>query len=112
MVLGFVLLSWIASEFQPHRWLRACLGALSIVTVGVAAYFVASVGEHLNATAWYSAASRELIDATVAEIEAGNTDRLLAELKRLQSEFQPSYENRARYDKLVDEFVARVKQPE
>lgn len=74
-------------------------------------FFVAvGVGslERLNANAWYGNASKNLIDTTIEEMERGDTDRLLKELKILQKQFQPTYENRARYDKLIEEFISRL----
>jgi hypothetical protein len=49
-----------------------------------------------------------VIDTTVSELERGDTQRLLRELKTLQEQFQPTYENRASYDQLVDDVVART----
>ena len=102
------LLAWFASEFQDRRWIRlvAGLAALSmsfLIATGVGAL------EHLTANAWYGEASKRLVDTTVEELERGETERLLAELKILQQQFQPTYENRARYDELVETFVSRVR---
>lgn len=101
-------LAWFASEFQDRRWIRLVAGLATIS----ASYLVATgVGalEHLNANAWYGSASKMLVDATVEELERGETERLLAELKTLQEQFQPTYENRARYDELVETFVSRLR---
>lgn len=108
LVLAVALpLLWLLSEFSSSRPLRISLGVLALVmSFGVA--FVVAMLERLNDNAWYGAASKRLIDATVAQIESGNIKRLLPELKRLQAEFHPTYENRARYDRLIDEFVERL----
>lgn len=79
------------------------------MSFGVAS--VVGMLQRLNYNAWYGAASQRLIDSAVAEIESGNSERLLPELKRLQMEFHPTYENRARYDQLIDEFVTRLDDP-
>lgn len=113
LILAFILaaalpLTWLASEFQPRRWLRILLGLLSLVMVGVVALaFV--IGERFNYNAWYGFASAELIDTTIAEIEGGRTEKLLPALRSLREEFRPTYEYRAHYDSLVEQFVNQVK---
>jgi hypothetical protein len=103
-------LVWFASEFQDRRWLRLLLGCAALVLIGGSVGLGVMIVERFNSNAWYGVASGDLIDATVAGLEAGRKDEVVAELKRLRGQFQPTYENRARYDHLVEEYVARVKQ--
>jgi hypothetical protein len=49
-----------------------------------------------------------LIETVIANIEEGNHAELVIELKRLRNDFQPTYENRANYDGLINEFVDRM----
>ncbi len=110
-ILSLVLmlpLAWFASEFQPRRWVRLLVGSGAILACFGVAYIVGFT-ERFNYNAWYGGASQELIKTTISEIEKGHTDKLLVELKRLDQQFQPTYENRAHYDQLVSEFVARTK---
>ena len=108
LLLTIVLpIAWLASEFQDHRWIRVTAGCAALAMSSLVAVGVGSL-EHLNANAWYGGASKNLIDTTVEEIERGDTERLLKELKILQEQFQPTYENRARYDKLIEEFMSRL----
>jgi hypothetical protein len=108
LLLGIALpVAWFASEFWPHRWLRLLLGSSAIGVSFLIAYGVGSL-EQFNANAWYGGASQNLIDATVTELESGNTDQVLRELKALQKDFQPTYENRAKYDKLIEEYLKRL----
>ena len=81
LVLAIVLpVLWLVSEFSSSRPLRISLGILALLmSFGVA--FVAGTLQRLNYNAWYGAASQRLIDSSVAEIESGNTERLLRELK-------------------------------
>ena len=62
-----------------------------------------------NANAWYGTATKNLIDSTIEGIEKGKSEKVLTELRRLQQQYQPTYENRARYDVLVEETVERMK---
>jgi len=99
--------AWLLSEFQPHRWLRIATGLGAIaMSFGVAAVFGSF--ERFNSNAWYGEASWNLIGTTIEEIESGETERLVRELKTLQEQFVPTYENRARYDELVREFLTRL----
>lgn len=98
---------WLASEFQERRWVRIVAGIAAISTSLLVATGIGSLA-HLSANAWYGGASKNLIDTTIEEIERGETERLLEELKLLQEQFQPTYENRARYDKLIEEFMSRL----
>jgi hypothetical protein len=74
--------------------------------------FLAGSLERFNSNAWYGFASKKLIDATITELEAGNKDRVLQSLKVLQNKYSPTYENRARYDELVEEAVAQMQEIE
>lgn len=96
--------SWLISEFQSRRWIRIALGCCAIGMCYLVALGVGKT-EHWNANAWYGSASKELVDTTILELEAGQTDKVIQELRTLQSKFQPTYETRARYDELVEEYV-------
>ncbi len=104
-------IAWFASEFQERRWLRLALGTCAIlVSVGVGA--LVGCLERYNSNAWFGGASKDLIDATVTELETGHRDRVLRSLKDLQERYSPTYENRARYDVLVEEAVEQMRWPE
>ena len=102
-----VPLAWLASEFQDRRWLRVILGSLGILQCVGVAFLVGSL-DRFNSNAWFGGASKKLIDTTIAELERGNNDRVLQSLKKLQQKYSPTYENRARYDHLVEETVAEM----
>ena len=100
-------LAWFASEFSSYRWLRVLLGCGAIGMSFLVAYVVGSL-EHMNANVWYGNASLNLLDVTIEELEKGNGEQVVRELKELQREFHPSYEDRGRYDKLVEGYVERL----
>jgi hypothetical protein len=101
-------LGWFVSEFQDRRWLRLVLGAFAIFLSFGVAVFVGSL-ERLNSNAWFGFASKDLVDATIVELEAGNRDRVLRSLKVFQGKYSPTYENRARYDVLIEETVKQMR---
>ena len=106
-VIGLPI-GWFVSEFRGGRGLRLTLGCLALLMSFGVAFIVGSL-ERLNSNAWFTGASEQLIDASISELEAGHTDRVLDTLRQLQSEFHPTYENRGRYDKLVEQAVSRMK---
>jgi len=72
------------------------------------AYLVGHLS-HLNYNAWYGDASKDLVDTTITEIEDGNIERVMKVLRRLNLDYQPTYENRANYDELVSAAVSEMK---
>jgi len=100
-------IAWFASEFQGRRWLRLALGSIAILLSFGVAFVVGSL-ERLNSNAWFGHASKDLIDATVTELEAGRRDEVLKAFEDLQRRYAPTYENRARYDELVKKAVEQM----
>jgi len=100
--------AWIVSEFRSRRAVRIVLGCLAILCSFGVAFIVGSL-ERFNSNAWFGSATKNLIEATVVELEAGRTDRVLHAFRELQSNYHPTYDNRARYDKLVEQAVAKMK---
>ncbi len=101
-------IGWLASEFGKSRSLRIALGLMAIASAMGVAYVVGHLWRW-NYNAWYGTASKDLIDATVTQIEDGNIDRVMSVLRRLKLDYHPTYENRAHYDELVSEAVAQMK---
>ncbi len=93
MLLLGVPIAWFVAEFQGRRWLRLILGCFAILlSFGVAA--LVGWAERFNSNAWFGGASKNLIDTTITELEAGNREGVLRSLKNLQQEYSPTYENR------------------
>ncbi|QDS95675.1 hypothetical protein FF011L_44750 [Roseimaritima multifibrata] len=113
-MLGLILtlvvvlpLAWLASEFQSRKEIRIALGLAAIAMAFGVAWIVGSL-DRLNSNIWYGAATKDLIQNTIVELENGNDDRVLTELRALRSKFHPTYETRADYDKLVATYVNAV----
>lgn len=98
---------WFVCEFYAQRSARIVMGILSI---GVALFVSIAVGsiDRMRSNSYYGDANAKLIDTMVSELEKGNQQKLLAELKKLQQDYHPSYESRADYDKLVESMVNRL----
>ncbi|MHB0960072.1 MAG: hypothetical protein ACYC0X_19945 [Pirellulaceae bacterium] len=110
LLLIVVPVCWLVSEFQSRAWLRISLGVAAIGMSYFVAWVVGSL-TMLRYNAHYGSASAELVETVIANVEAGNDEPLLRELKSLKEEYHPTYENRANYDKLVNDFVSRMKAP-
>lgn len=108
VLLILVPIGWLISESQPRVWVRVTMGVVTIAMSYFVAFVVGSF-QQLNYNSWYGSTSAGLIETVIANLEAGNEDALLRELKRLKEEYRPTYENRANYDKLVNAFVERLK---
>jgi glucan phosphoethanolaminetransferase (alkaline phosphatase superfamily) len=108
-----LILFWIIAEFKFKKsWTRILFGALAFIAWLVflnIAIPVFHVLEKFNYNANYGFASKQLIDTTIEKIESGETEKVLKSLKKLQEKFKPTYENRANYDKLVNEAVEEMK---
>ncbi len=107
LLLG-IPIAWFVAEFKGGRLLRVTLGCFAILLCFAVAGLVGRA-ESFNSNAWFGAASKNLIDTTIAELEAGNRDGVLRSLKTLQQEYAPTYENRAGYDVLIEQTVAQMR---
>ena len=115
--LGFLLLAiiialpiaWLASEFRENRTLRIILGVLAIGVTATCVWALSSVLIRFSYNAWYGGATGDLIKTSLHQIEDGHLDRVLKVWRGLDRQYQPTYENRARYQALVEEAVARMR---
>ena len=100
---------WLAADLLHWRaWLRRSLGVISILlTFGVA--FIAGSLQIFQANLYYGNANKDLIKQTIVELQSGNTDHVIQVLKELDSEFEPTYENRANYSTLVEHSIEKLK---
>lgn len=102
--------AWLVSEFRAERKWRITLGLLSLATLTVVTWLATLIINQLNYNAWYGNTTKALIEESVRGIESGHASAVLAELKRLQADYQPTYENRAKYIPLVEATVERLEQ--
>ena len=112
MIVAMVLVilfpvAWLLSEFQTRLWLRLLLGGCTICASYGLFYIVGEL-ERLKYNSWYGMATQALIHAEIEAIDADQVALVAAELKRLQNEFEPTYENRADYDRLAAEAAKRI----
>lgn len=115
--VGFLLLAiiialpiaWLVSEFRGSRRLRIGLGILAIGVMATCVWALCSVLTRFNYNAWYGSATGDLISTSLRQIEDGHLDHVLKIWRGLDQQYRPTYENRAHYDKLVEEATARMR---
>jgi hypothetical protein len=101
---------WLVAEFKAERAWRIALGLISMVILTTVAAVATVIVGQLNYNSYYGFAAKSLIEETIKGLESGQTSSVLKELHRLQLEYQPTYENRARFAPLVEATIERLKQ--
>src|ERR1041384_1767034 len=115
--LGFLLLAviialpvaWLLTEFRGSRKLRISLGLLALGVVAFCVWGLSSILTQFNYNAWYGGATGDLIRTSLHQIEDGHFDRVLKVWRGLDQQYEPTYENRARYRELVEDATRRMR---
>ena len=103
-------IAWMVAEFKARPGVRRTLGIITILwSFGVAS--LVGVLRDFNANVYFTGASKDLLSASVEQLKAGKTEAVIREWSRADSEFQPTYENRARYRQIVDQTIEGMKKP-
>ncbi len=100
---------WLFAEFKASRLVRVGVGVLTFAACVLLTYGFASVLTKLNYNAWFGGATKTLIETSIAGIEDGHLERVLDAWRALGAEYQPTYENRAGYQKLVETTIRAMK---
>lgn len=110
LLIAILLLLWLWSKFQDRRWLRITAGSAALVAMCGVAFVVGSL-ERLNSNSWFGSMTKDFVDGTIVGLESGRHPQVLDALRGFQVEYHPTYENRARYDVLVQAYLHRLKTP-
>lgn len=99
-------MAWLRSEFIGKRGIRITLGIISHLTCfGFAA--IVSLLFNLFTGYHYGEATKKLIEKTINELEHGDKERVIFELRRLHDQYHPTYE-RDYYENYVTETSNRM----
>jgi hypothetical protein len=109
LIIAFPI-AWVVSEFKWNRKVRLALGIGAIAMSFGLATLVGMLQE-FNYNAWFGENTKKLVDETVKQLETGNTTNVLGTFEQLQEAYQPTYENRAKYNLLVSNAVNSMNQP-
>ncbi len=103
-------IAWLVAEFKARPGIRRTLGIVTILwSFGVAS--LVGLLQDFNANVYFTGASKDLLSASVEQLKAGKTEAVIREWSRADSEFHPTYENRARYRQIVDQTIEGMKKP-
>jgi hypothetical protein len=108
------LVTWGTAEFRGGKRGRPASAKILVavnLTLALVAMLAANFLTRLNYNMWYSCAASQLVESVVTELEEKRVDEVVVELKRLDDEFNPTYEHLGRWDELVEETVARLTGP-
>jgi len=72
-------------------------------------FLAAGMVETFNLNIWYSQSAHNLLDASVAAIEAGKGDEVAGELATMRENLEITYEHRGNFKELAEETTARLK---
>ncbi len=111
LVSGILPLAWLLSEAQHRRWVSVVLGVSAITVCSFVGYGVGTIPLVFQLNTEFTGASRELIDVIVDQLEAGNGEQVLSNLKSIQPAVYENYENYPRYTEVVDKFVEKLETP-
>jgi hypothetical protein len=103
-------IAWLVAEFKFNRTARILLGITSLIWVGICVAGLVGVTTTFRYNIWYGENTKSLIDESIRQLEAGNTNQVLKTFKQLQEKFQPTYENKAKYNLLVSNAVSSMNQ--
>jgi hypothetical protein len=77
IIIASLLIAWLALEFKTaSRSIRCTLGLLAIFSSCFGVAQVTGFLVRLNYNAWYSAAYKTLLDATVDKLKSGESERI------------------------------------
>ncbi len=114
-VLAFLVIfggAWLIAVV-PARGVRFLVGVILLGLVGVLSGLIGgSIGcilQHIDDNVYFSAATEQLIRTSVRALDEGHLDRVKAGWGGLERLYQPTYENRAGYSRLVEEAAARMR---
>ena len=87
---------WIVAELRGSPGVRRLLGVATILwSFGVPG--LTGTLTQFNANSYFTASTKDLLEASVQQLRAGRSEVVLREWARADEAFVPTYENRGRY---------------
>ena len=97
-------IGWLIAEFRTNSLARRIIGACTIIwSFGVAALY--GMLENLNANAYFTAASKQLLSESVHHLQVGHEKAVIREWLLANEQFGITYESNGRYAEIVDQAV-------
>ena len=108
LITAALPIAWLIAEFRANVAVRRTLGVITILwSFGVAS--LVGMLQNFNANSYFTTASKDLLETSVEQLRAGKTEAVLREWTRANEELSPTYENRARYQEIVEQAIEGMK---
>lgn len=103
---------WVAAELYWSAGVRIGMGATAISMCCALAFLIGVALQHANSSLWFGEMSRELVDASVDELERGRSEAVLNALRQLRDGYRSSPpKDRANYFAMTKNAIADMKTP-
>jgi hypothetical protein len=109
VISALLPIAWIMADFRGSALRRRVIGALALLWSFGIAYMV-GVLQQFDANAYYTSHTKELLDASISQHQAGRSEAVIREWTRARDAFHPAYENRGGYREIVAEAIEGMKQ--
>ena len=103
-------IGWFIADLRGGIRVRRILGVLAVLWSFAVAALVGML-QAFDANAYFSAATKQLLTESVTQLNAGRTDAVVRAWSHAKDQINPTYENRGRYQEIVDEATTHMKQP-
>lgn len=103
-------IAWLVADLKARPSIRRTLGIVTIFWSFGVASLVGTLQE-FNANVYFTGATKDLLTNSVQALKAGKTEAVIREWSRADGQFEPTYENRARYREIVDQTIEGMKKP-
>ena len=77
------------------------IGAIVAFGWSCVMFLAANMAESFNLNIWYSSAADDLLESSIDAIEAGQADRVSAELSVMREKMEVTYEHRGNFNELA-----------
>lgn len=81
---------WVAAELYWSAGVRIGMGATAISMCCALAFLIGVAAQYANSSLWFGEMSRELVDASVDELEQGRSEAVLHALRELRDGYRSS----------------------
>lgn len=99
----------VGSVVYSHKRTRIVFGVMTFAWSSLM-FIAANEVQTYNLNAWYSAAARRMIDASIATIDSGRHQELNTGLKKMRDNLVVTYENRGNFKELADKLSSELAQ--
>jgi hypothetical protein len=108
VISALLPIAWIMADFHGSALRRRAIGAMALIWSFGIATLIGSM-QQFDANAYYTSHTKELLDVSIRQHQAGRSEAVIREWTRARDAFQPTYENRGDYQEIVAEAIEGMK---